>query len=574
MNNKQCRKLKRKDLKIKNLVQFSLTILILGLIIYLSSVLHFRIDLTSEKRYTLTNATRNILRNLEQEVFIQVYLEGEMPIGFKNMRRATKELLDEFRIYSGKKVIFEFINPAESPDQKVRNEVFMELDSKGLKATNALFSDKEGGRSQKIIFPGAIVNYNGMEMAVNLLKNNPLLNHSQNLHNSIEGLEYEFIHVIKNISSDTIYKVAFIEGHGELDEYQVGDITMELARFYHVDRGIIGGKPGILDDYAAVIVAKPREAFSEADKFVIDQYIMNGGGVLWLIDAVRVDWDSLEQTGVTVGLIEQINLDDQLFKYGVRINPKLIQDINCAIIPINTAFVGQQPKYVPVPWLYFPLLFPLENHPVTKNLNLIRSEFVNVIDTVGGEGRIKKKILLRSSKDTRVVSVPVFIRLEDIKYPPEEREFNKPFQSAAVLLEGEFESVFKNRMISQYIKNQDVDFRDHSIPNRMIIVADGDMIRNEVSVRADRIIPLTLGQDRYTQQTYGNKEFILNAVHYLAEETSLVEIRSRTLTLRLLDKTKIIKEKFKWQLINTVLPVLILVLFGLVNWYFRKRKFA
>ncbi len=555
-------------------MQFSLTILILGLIIYLSSVLYFRIDLTSEKRYTLTNATRNILRNLEQELFIQVYLEGEMPIGFKNMRRATKELLDEFRIYSGKKVIYEFINPAESHDQKVRNEVFRELDSKGLKATNALFSDKEGGRSQKIIFPGAIVNYNGMEMAVNLLKNNPLLNHSQNLHNSIEGLEYEFIHVIKNISSDTIYKVAFIEGHGELDEYQVGDITMELARFYHVDRGIIGGKPGILDDYAAVIVAKPREAFSEADKFVIDQYIMNGGGVLWLIDAVRVDWDSLEQTGVTVGLIEQINLDDQLFKYGVRINPKLIQDINCAIIPINIAFVGQQPKYVPAPWLYFPLLFPLENHPVTKNLNLIRSEFVNVIDTVGVEGRIKKKILLRSSKDTRVVSVPVFIRLEDIKDPPAEREFNKPFQSAAVLLEGEFESVFKNRMISQYIKNQDVDFRDHSIPNRMIIVADGDVIRNEVSVRADRIIPLTLGQDRYTQQTYGNKEFILNAVHYLAEETSLVEIRSRTLTLRLLDKTKIINEKFKWQLINTVLPVLILVLFGLVNRYFRKRKFA
>ncbi|MCK4343749.1 MAG: gliding motility-associated ABC transporter substrate-binding protein GldG, partial [Bacteroidales bacterium] len=405
--------MKRKDLKIKNLVQFFLTILILGLIIYLSSVLYFRIDLTSEKRYTLTNATRNILRNLEQEVFIQVYLEGEMPIGFKNMRRATKELLDEFRIYSRKKVIYEFINPAESPDQKVRNEVFRELDSKGLKATNALFSDKEGGRSQKIIFPGAIVNYNGMEMAVNLLKNNPLLTHSQNLNNSIEGLEYEFIHVIKNISSDTIYKVAFIEGHGELDEYQVGDITMELARFYHVDRGVIGGKPGILDDYAAVIVAKPREAFSEADKFVIDQYIMNGGGVLWLIDAVRVDWDSLEQTGVTVGLIEQINLDDQLFKYGVRINPKLIQDINCAIIPINIAFVGQQPKYVPAPWLYFPLLFPLENHPVTKNLNLIRSEFVNVIDTVGGEGRIKKKILLRSSKNTRVVSVPVFIRLED-----------------------------------------------------------------------------------------------------------------------------------------------------------------
>ena len=566
--------MKRKDLKIKNLVQFFLTILILGLIIYLSSVLYFRIDLTSEKRYTLTNATRNILRNIEQEVFIQVYLEGEMPIGFKNMRRATKELLDEFRIYSRKKVIYEFINPAESPDQKVRNEVFRELDSKGLKATNALFSDKEGGRSQKIIFPGAIVNYNGMEMAVNLLKNNTSLTPSQNLNNSIEGLEYEFIHVIKNISSDTIYKVAFIEGHGELDEYQVGDITMELARFYHVDRGVISGKPGILDDYAAVIVAKPREAFSEADKFVIDQYIMNGGGVLWLIDAVRVDWDSLEQTGVTVGLVEQINLDDQLFKYGVRINPNLIQDINCAIIPINTAFVGQQPKYVPAPWLYFPLLFPLESHPVTKNLNLIRSEFVSVIDMVGGERRIKKKILLRSSKDTRVVGVPVFIRLEDIKDPPAEREFNKPFQSAAVLLEGEFESVFKNRMISQYIKNQDIDFRDQSIPNRMIIVADGDIIRNEVSVRADRIIPLTLGQDRYTQQTYGNKDFILNAVHYLAEETSLVEIRSRTLTLRLLDKTKIINEKFKWQLINTVLPVLILVLFGLVNWYFRKRKFA
>jgi ABC-2 type transport system permease protein len=556
------------------LVQFFLTILILGLVTYIASILYFRIDLTSEKRYTLTKATRDILGNLDNEIFIQVYLEGEMPIGFKKMRRAAKELLDEFRLYSGKRVNYEFINPAKSTDQNVRNEVFGELHNKGLNPTNVQSRDDEGGRSQKVIFPGAIVNYNGMEMAVNLLKNNPALASSQNLNNSIEGLEYEFIHAIKNISTDTIYKIAFIEGHGELNEYQVGDITMELSRYYNIDRGVIGGKPGILNDYAAIIVAKPLKTFSEEDKFVIDQYIMNGGGVLWLIDAIRIDLDSLEQTGETVGLIEQLNLDDQLFKYGVRINPNLIQDIQCAMITIKTALVGQQPQYLPAPWLYFPLLIPSDDNPVSKNINLVRSEFANVLDTVGGGGKLAKTILLQSTKDTRVVNSPILIRLEDIRDPPPEREFNKSFQPVAVLLEGEFESVFKNRIIRQFFKDQEVEFRDYSVPNRMIIISDGDIIRNEVSIRADRIIPLPLGQDRLTQQTFGNKDFILNAIHYLVEETGLVEIRSRELTLRLLDSKKIKNERLKWQLINTVLPVLILVLFGLLNWYLRKKRFA
>jgi ABC-2 type transport system permease protein len=566
--------LNRIDLKIRNLVQFFFTILILGLVTYIASILYFRIDLTSEKRYTLTKATRDILRNLDNEIFIQVYLEGEMPIGFKKMRRAAKELLDEFRLYSGKRVNYEFINPAKSTDQNVRNEVFGELHNKGLNPTNVQSRDDEGGRSQKVIFPGAIVNYNGMEMVVNLLKNNPALASSQNLNNSIEGLEYEFIHAIKNISTDTIYKIAFIEGHGELNEYQVGDITMELSRYYNIDRGVIGGKPGILNDYAAIIVAKPMKTFSEEDKFVIDQYIMNGGGVLWLIDAIRIDLDSLEQTGETVGLIEQLNLDDQLFKYGVRINPNLIQDIQCAMITIKTALVGQQPQYLPAPWLYFPLLIPSDDNPVSKNINLVRSEFANVLDTVGGGGKLAKTILLQSTKDTRVVNAPILIRLEDIRDPPPEREFNKSFQPVAVLLEGEFESVFKNRIIRQFFKDQEVEFRDYSVPNRMIIISDGDIIRNEVSIRADRIIPLPLGQDRLTQQTFGNKDFILNAIHYLVEETGLVEIRSRELTLRLLDSKKIKNERLKWQLINTVLPVLILVLFGLLNWYLRKKRFA
>lgn len=410
-------------------------------------------------------------------------------------------------------------------------------------------------------------------MAVNLLRNNPSLSSEQNLNHSIEGLEYQLIGSVKNVSADTIYKVAFIEGHGELDEYQVADITMELARFYNIDRGVIGGTPGILDDYSAIIIAKPESRFPEEDKFVIDQYIMNGGKVIWLIDAVQVSWDSLAYTSSTVGIYHPLNIEDQLFKYGVRINPTLIKDINSALIPVNIALAGEQPEFAPAPWLYFPLIIPPNDLSITRNINPVKLEFVNSVDTVGGNSDIRKTYLLHSSQYTSTVNTPCLISLEEVRRTPEEREFCQSFLPLAVLLEGEFESLFKNRMISEFAPSSEYHFKSLSSSNRMIVVADGDIIRNDVRVTGDRIIPLPLDQDRYTQQFYGNKDFIVNCVNYLIDESDLMELRSRELKLRLLDRSKLNKHQASLKLINTIFPVILLILFGLVIWRIRKERF-
>lgn len=564
----------KKNLRRYNIIQLLLTLVIAILLAFISSNIYYRIDLTSEKRYTLSASTQQILNKLTSHVYVQVYLEGEMPVGFKKLRRSVKDMLDEFRIRSGKKIIYEFIDPFDPGSREENQKMMKTLYEKGLQPTNIHDSDEEGGISQKIVFPGMIMNYDGMEMTVNILENNPAKNGVQNLNSSIEDIEYKMIRAIHNLSTDTIYKIAFLEGHGELDEFSVGDITYELAKYYNVDRGVIGGQLNVLDKFAAIIIAKPELKFSEADKFVIDQYIMNGGRVLWLLEAVQVRSDSLQSAGFTTGLYRPLNLVDQLFKYGVRVNPKIIQDQQCSIIPINIALAGQQPKFSPVPWIYYPLLTPLDNHPITKNLNLVRSEFVNVLDTVSTDYGIRKEYLLYTSKFSRVISPPVRISLEEIKNPPGLKEFNLSHLPVAVLLEGSFESVFKNRPTDRYIGEMKYQVIEKSVPTRMIVVADGDIIRNEVRRTATGNIPLPLGQDRYTKQTYGNKDFILNAVNYLIDDINLMNIRSKELKLRLLDKNRAKREKIMWQFINVVVPVLFVIFFGVVVVVFRRRKYT
>ncbi len=567
--------MKKSNLRRDNIIQLLLTLVIAVLLAFIFSHIYYRVDLTSEKRYSLSASTRQILNELASPVFVQIYLDGEMPVGFKKLRRSVKDMLDEFRIQSGKKVIYEFIDPFDFDSQEEKKEMMETLYKKGLQPTNIHDRDEEGGVSQKMIFPGMIMNYDGMEMTVNILENNPAQSAAQNLNNSIEGLEYKMIQAVQNLSADTIYNIAFLEGHGELDEFSVGDITYELAKYYNVDRGVIGGKLNILDKYATLIIAKPELRFSEADKFVIDQYIMNGGRVLWLLDAVQVRSDSLQSAGSTAGLYRPLNLVDQLFKYGVRVNPKIVQDQQCSIIPINIALAGQQPRFSPVPWIYFPLLTPFNNHPVTKNLNLIKSEFINTLDTVSAvPGGVKKKYLLFTSKFSRVISPPVRISLEEIKNPPALKEFNVSHLPVAVLLEGSFESVFKNRPTDRYIGEMKYQVIEKSVSTKMIVVADGDIIRNEVRRTATRDIPLPLGEDRYTKQIYGNKDFILNAVNYLIDDINLMNIRSKELKLRLLNKERIKKEQFKWKLINVVFPVIFIIIFGVLVVLFRKRKYT
>ena len=516
----------RKKLVVRNITGFFVMILVLLVAGGISSHWFFRIDLTAEKRFTLSPKTKSILRDLDKDVYVQVYLKGEMPVGFKRMQTAIKDMLDEFRAYAGRHISYVFINPAEGKNAKERDKVFKQLIDKGLRPTDVQQRDKEGAISSKIIFPGAIVNYNGMEMAVNFLNNNPSLPAAVNLNHSIEGIEYDLIHSIRSLSADTIYHIAFTEGHGELPEVEVGDAEKALARYFTIDRGVIGGKPGILDKYAAVVIAKPTQPFSEADKYVLDQYLMQGGRILWLLDKVAVDADSLMYASYTFAVPEDLNLTDLLFKYGVRLEGALIQDMRCAMVPVNTAVVGNAPHYVPAPWPYYPLMAP-QKHPLARNLNLVRGEFVNPMDTVEGNGEITKTVLLRSSRYSRTRGAPLMISLEEIKKPPTQKAFNRPHLITGVLLEGTFESAFRNRMIPAVISGPRPSFREKSVATRMIVVSDGDIIRNKVRRVGDKWVALPLGQDRLTQQTYGNKDFIVNAVNYLVDDNDLMELRGR-----------------------------------------------
>lgn len=542
------------------------------LLVSASSIIRLRIDLTEDKRFTLSEPTRDVLRHLKNDIFIQVYLDGEIPIPLKRLKRSVGEMLDEFRIASSGKIDYEFINPSSGKDEKQREALYQSLVNKGLNPVNLHAGDAEGGKTQKIIFPGMILNYNGIEVPVNFL-NNSTSSYEQNILRSIEGLEYEMIQTVATLSSDSINKVAFIEGHGEIPEIETADITMNLARFFTVDRGIIGGKSSILDKYAAVVIAGPEKPFSEADKLVLDQYIMNGGKVLWLIDEVAINSDSLAY-GETVGLYRPLNIEDQLFRYGARINPLIVQDLECAAIRLMVMGGGNRQQVVPAPWVYYPLLKPSADHPITRNLNRVEGKFVNYIDTVGLDRAIRKKVLLSSSALSRTISPPLIISLKEAELTPAEKDFNKPHLPVAVLLEGIFPSAFKNRTVNNLIDDKNFKIRTESKETRMIIVADADIVRNEIKRSGVNETPLPLGQDKFTGQVYGNKDFLINCLNWLVDKNGIMELRSRELKLRLLNTQMIKAEKLRWQLINIIGPVLVVVLSGLLYSYFRRKKYT
>ncbi len=562
-----------KNIKLRNWIQF---LYISGLIIASAVVISFlkvRIDLTEDKRYTLSDSTIEILREIDNELYIQVFLDGEMPIPFKRLRSSVEDMLEEFRTASGKKLDYDFINPSGGSSREEREALYKSLISKGLNPVNIQAGDEEGGSSQRIIFPGMIVNYNGAEVPVNFLKNNPLISAEENLLHSIEGLEYEMIQTVAVITSDTIRKVAFLEGHGEYSEVEVADITLNLAKYFTIDRGVIGGMPGILDQYSALIIAGPSREFDEKDKFVIDQYIMNGGKVIWLLEEVNVNNDSLVY-GETAALYRPLNIEDQLFRYGARINPVIIKDLDCMIIQLAVMTEGTRQQFVPVPWVYFPLLSPSPDHPITRNINKVKGEYVNFIDTVGLDAAIKKTVLLTTSRYTRSVSPPYIISLREAEETPDERDYNRSNLPVAVLLEGTFRSAFRNRLPDQLYGRTSSPVRIESKETKMIVIADGDITRNEVRRTGNIEAPYPLGQDKYTGEMFGNRDFIVNCLNYMIDDNGIMELRSRELKSRLIDKPRIKREKLKWQAVNVVFPVLFVILSGIAYSYFRKRKYT
>jgi len=539
----------------------------------LSVFFFFRIDLTSEKRYSISQPTKTLLKKANTPIKVSIYLEGDLNPGFTRLKNSTKSLLDEMSVYAAEGIDMEFINPSTAATQAEREQKYLELEAEGMTPTAIYERDKEGKSIQKIVFPWVKMTYGNKTVVVNLLKNIRGLQGEENLNISIENLEFEITDGIRRLINSQVSKIAFIEGHGELNEAQTYDISKVLSRYFQIDRGTLATDATILAEYKAIIIAKPTQPFSESDKYIIDQYIMNGGKVLWLMDGVRVSMENLSTTGISPAIALDLNLDDLLFKYGIRIQPVLLQDVQCASVPVNIAPEGAQPQFEPTPWFFAPLLLTSSQHPISKNITEVRSEFVSTIEVVGENNNTKASLLLATSDNTHVFSTPASIDLSETHDTKDKNYFNMSYMPVSVLMEGEFESNFANRMRPKEITNA-FPLLKKSLKTRQIFVADGDIIRNETNGIASDSTTLPLGFDRYMNQQFGNRDFIANAVLYLTDDEGWIDLRSRSLKLRLLNKQLVNNERLTIQLVSILTPLLLLAIFAVLYNILRKRKYT
>ena len=557
-----------RNIKKQSLLQLILLVSILVLLNVLSRFVFSRVDMTQEKRFTLSSSSKQLSKDLKDIIFFKIYLDGDLPPGFNRLKNSLKELLDEFRVYSGDNIEYEFIDPSASSDEKEKMQLYKQLAGKGLIPTNLEQKD-QAGQSQKIIFPGAIVTYRSKEYPLQILKSKMGSSPEQMLNNSIENLEYEISSMLRRITVERGLSVGFLQGQKELPTIRISDASNALSDFYKVDSVNINGALNALKDFSALIIARPDTAFDEKDKFIIDQYIMHGGKVLWLIDRMQINMDSLTASSSNVAVPIDLNIDDMLFKYGVRINTDLLLDLQAAPIPIVTGYVGNQPKQKLFPWYYFPLLQTEGMHPIIYNLNAIKTEFVSSIDTIESEN-VNKTILLTTSKFSRLQMAPARVSLNMLREEPDPKMFNKQNIPVAVLLEGNFTSNYVNRIPDQIASSSEIDFKKTSELTSMIVISDGDVISNYVNKKGN-IYPL--GYDRFTGQNYGNKNFILNCIDYLCGNKAILGLRGKEFKLRLLDAAKT-ENRALIQWINLLLPALIVLIFGFIFNFIRKKKFA
>jgi ABC-2 type transport system permease protein len=557
--------------KKKNIIQLVLSVLLVLFLYQLLQVFHFRIDLTSEKRFTLSDNTKELLSKLDKPIYFEIYLDGELPHGFNKLKNSTLDLIEEFQSYTKVDIEYNFVDPNVQLNPKLREKELRALSERGLKAIPIQETTRDGSVKQKIIVPGLFVHDRKKEIAVNLLKSINGLSSDENLNHSIESIEYELSMAIRLLTQTKVKELAFFTGQGELGEYEVADFTASLLQRYKVSRATAYELSKDYKRFDCVVVAQPRNAFSEKAKYVLDQYIMNGGRVMWLIDEVAASMDSISAKGMSMAFYKPLNLEDQLFKYGVRINPDLVMDVQSQLIPVQSTTAGQTGKYVPAPWYYSPLLAPPTNHPITRNLNMVRVEFANSIDKVGKNPDLKHTVLLASSDRTRLEKVPRPIRLDIVGQKMSAKDFPDGSKVISVLIEGKFQSIFKNRIWEGIDKST---YKSESVPGKMIVISDGDMIRNRVRGVGSNIQMEALGYDRYSRKTYGNRNFLLNCVDYLCDDEGWMNLRSREVKLRLLDKTKIREHRLFYQIINLVLPIVLLLFFALVWHFVRKRRYA
>lgn len=562
--------MKKRSFKVQALTELGLVIAVVVVLNLILTNHFFRIDLTSEKRYSLSPNTVKLVEKVDDVLYVKVYLEGEFPAGFKRLRQSTKEMLDEFAAYSGGKLEYEFIDPFEGADAKKANDILRELGDKGLQPTNVQIK-KDDESTQKLIVPGAIFYYKGKEYPVNLLKAQFGQSPESVINESIELMEYEMANTLRKCLEKQAKQIAFIDDHGELDKWDVADASQELKAFYAVTRIPLGLQtPESLMKNEALIIAKPSKPFSEYEKFLLDQFVMHGGKILWLVESQIADMDSLGKGSMFMTGSYELNLDDMLFKWGVRVNPNMVQDLQCNAIPILSTLRNGTPQQKLLPWMFFPVAAPPQQNPhiTVKGIDPVFFQFASGIDTTSNKD-IRKTILLSSSPYSRAVGAPVKVDLNLARVQPDPTMFTKGNVPLAVLVEGKFNSLFQYR---EGAKTDALPFRESIDHGKMIVIADGDVIRNQRKQSTGEIFPL--GYDRYTNQQFGNKRFILNCMDYLCDDSGIIEVRAKEIKLRLLDKGKLKKDRLQWQLINMVTPLLLLLLFGGINKWIRKRKYS
>ncbi len=561
--------MKKNNLKRQSLLELGLVITLLVLLNLIFKGYFFRFDLTKEKRYSLAESSKNLAAKVDEVLFVKVYLEGEFPSGFKRLSQSTKEMLDEFRVYSNGNLQYEFIDPFKDIDGKRTNDIVEELSAKGLQPTSVQIK-KDDEMAQKIIVPGAIFYYKGKEYTSNFLKGQFGANPEDVINSSIELLEYEIANVLRKATEKTGKKIAFLEGHGELQRWDVADIQSELEQYYEVKRiSLPDVPPQALNEYAGIIIAKPTLPFSEFDKFKLDQYVMNGGKLLWFVETQIADMDSLNNEPFFMTGSYDINLDDMLFRYGIRVNANLVQDVQCEAIPILSQLKNGTPQQKLLPWLFYPVATSMDNNPIVKNMEPVWFQFANSIDTTFSK-KIRKTVLLRSSQYSRTVPAPVRVDLNMARINPDPAMFTKGGAPLAILMEGEFKSVFQYRLGAS--GSDELPYKNVIEHNKMIIVSDGDVIRNQRKKSTGEIFPL--GYNRYTNQQFGNKRFVLNCMDYLCDDSGLIEVRGKEIAIRLLNKAKMKKERVMWQVVNMALPIGLILLFGFLNAWIRKRRYA
>lgn len=551
--------------KLEDILKFLIGLLLLLIVNNLASRAFFRIDLTEEKRYTIAPPSRELLKNLNDVVFVEVYLAGDLPAGFERFQKSIRETLEEFKSYAGADFQYQFIDPAAAISERSRGEFMRRLSDRGIQPTN-LFATEEGKQIEKLIFPGAIVYYGGQEQGVMLLKGNLGAGAQERLNQSIEGIEYELVAAIRGLVETEKKVVGILQGQGIPAGASIAGLKQSLRDNYLVREVRLG--EGALGNPDALMVIKPSTRFSESEKYQLDQFVMKGGKVVWLIDAVQVSMDSLGGEG-SIAAAYDLNLTDMLFEYGVRINDDNVMDLNAGAYPVVVGNVGDQPQIRPMPWPYFPLINNFGNHPITRNLNAVYTQFVSTIDTVKAEG-VKKTPLMFTSPYSKVKTAPYPVSLNQIREGFEPESFNAGPFTVGYLLEGRFTSVFKNRILPAMADKS--GFLPDGEASKMIVIADGDLAISLQNPQTGEPVPL--GFDPITEQQFANPDLLMNAVAYLIDDDGLITARNKEIKIRPLDQVKVQEEKLKWQVINLALPMVVLILFGVLKYIIRKRKYG